>query len=74
MNQSEFLAITCNLFKARGKGCDWFCYCFSLIKNLREIFKPISKTCSHRNRVITFDSHLKAALKNDPQQKEKHMQ
>ena len=63
MNQSQFLAITCNSLEAREKSrvrelvlvlCHW-------LKNWRESFKPITKR-SNRNHVITFDSHLKTAL------------
>ena len=38
MNQSEFLAITCNLFKAQNKiarrRCEWFWFSFSLAEKL----------------------------------------
>ena len=61
MNQSQFLAITCNLLKAREKPRDWFWFCSHWLKNWRESFKPIIKR-SNRNHVITFDSHLKTAL------------
>ena len=65
MNQSQFLAITCNSPETReisrvhgaigfGFACHW-------LKNSRESFKPITKR-SNRNHVITFDSHLKTAL------------
>ena len=63
MNQSQFLAITCNSLEAReesrvhgavGFDSHW-------LKNWRESFKPITKR-SNRNHVITFDSHLKTAL------------
>ena len=67
MNQSQFLAITCNSLKAReisrvqcmvrlifGFSSHW-------LKNWRESFKPITKR-GNRNHVITFDSHLKTAL------------
>ena len=62
MNQSEFLAITCNLLgKARQKShvegaVDFPSY---WLKNWREIFKPMTK---HRNREIALDRHLKNAL------------
>ena len=66
MNQSEYLAITCNLLKAREKshvqGAIGFGFAFNWLKKLRETFKPITKLSNH-NRVITFDIHLKAALK-----------
>ena len=63
MNQSQFLAITCNSLEARetsrvhgavGFDSHW-------LKNWRESFKPITKR-SNRNHVITFDSQLKTAL------------
>ena len=64
-NQSEFLAITCNLLKAREKsrtqGRIGFAFASHRLKNWREIFKPITKR-SNRNHVITFDSHLKSTL------------
>ena len=67
-SQSQFLAITCNLLKARGKsrvhgtigsgfGSHW-------LKNWRESFKPIIKR-SNRNHVINFNSHLKIALRTN---------
>ena len=65
MNQSEFLAITCNSLKAREKsrvhGTIGFCFDSHWLKNWRESLKPITK-CSNRNHVITFDSRLKTAL------------
>ena len=69
MNQSQFLAITCNKLKAREKsrvhGAIGFGFGFGFgshwLKNWREPFKPITKR-SNRNHVITFDSHLKTAL------------
>ena len=65
MNQSEFLAITCNSLEAREKsrvhGAIGFGFASHWLKNWRESFKPITKR-SNRNHVITFDSHLKTAL------------
>ena len=67
MKQSEYLAITCNLLKAREKshvqGAIGFGFGFASnwLKNWCETFKPITKR-SNRNHVITFDSHLKTAL------------
>ena len=65
MNQSQFLAITCNSLKAREKsrvhGAIGFGFASHWLKNWRESFKPITKP-SNRNHVITFDSHLKTAL------------
>ena len=64
MNQSQFLAITCNSLKAREKphvhGAIGFRFDPRWLKNWRESFKPITKR-SNRNRVITFDSHSKIA-------------
>ena len=65
MNQSEFLAITCNSLEAREKsrvhGAIGFGFASYWLKNWRESSKPITKR-SNRNHVITFDSHLKTAL------------
>ena len=65
MNQSQFLAITCNSFKAQEKsrvhGAIGFGFASHWLKNWSKSFKPITK-CSNRNHVITFDSHLKTAL------------
>ena len=65
MNQSQFLAITCNSLKAREKsrvhGAIGFGFASHWLKNWRESFKPITKRSNH-NHVITFDSHLKTAL------------
>ena len=65
MNQSQFLAITCNSLEAREKsrvhGAIGFGFDSHWLKNWRESFKPITKR-SNRNHVITFDSHLKTAL------------
>ena len=65
MNQSQFLAITCNSLEAREKsgvhGAIGFGFACHWLKNSRESFKPITER-SNRNHVITFDSHLKTAL------------
>ena len=68
INQSQFLAITCNSREAREKSCVHGAIGFGLngfdshwLKNWRESFKPIAKG-SNRHHVITFDSHLKTAL------------
>ena len=67
MNQSQFLAITCNSFLAREKSRVHGAVCFASVshwlKNWRESFKPITKH-SNRNQVFTFDSQLKTALKH----------
>ena len=65
MNQSQFLAITCNSPEAREisrvHGAIGFGFASHWLKNWRESFKPITKR-RNRNHVITFDSHLKTAL------------
>ena len=67
-SQSQFLAITCNLLKAREKSRVhgaigfWFWVASHWLKNWRESFKPIIKR-SNRNHVINFNSHLKIALR-----------
>ena len=65
MNQSQFLAITCNLPKAGEKshvhGAIGFGLASHWLKNWKDSFKPITKRIN-RNHVITFDSHLKTAL------------
>ena len=65
MNQSQFLAIICNLLKAREKsrlhGAIGFGFASHWLKNWRESFKPII-TRSNSNQVITFDSYLKTTL------------
>ena len=65
MNQSQFLAITCNSPEAREisrvHGAIGFGFASHWLTNWRESFKPITKR-SNRNHVITFDSHLKTAL------------
>ena len=69
MNQSRFLAITCNSLKAQEKSpvhsAIGFGFASQRFKNWRDSFKPISKR-SNRNHVITFDSHLKTALYHTP--------
>ena len=64
MNQSKFLAITCNSLKPREKSrvhsAIGFGFASHWLKNWRESFKPITKR-SNRNHVITFDGHLKTA-------------
>ena len=72
MNQSEFLAIICNSLESREKsrvhGVFGFGFASHWLKNWRESFKPITKR-SNRNHVITFDSHLKTALRQQQAQK-----
>ena len=58
MNQSQFLAITCNSLKAREKsrlhGATGFGFASHWLKT--------GASLSNRNHVITFDSYLKTAL------------
>ena len=65
MNQSQFLAITCNLLEAREKSCAHgavgFGFASHWLKNWRESFNLITKS-NNRNHVITFEGHLKTAL------------
>ena len=65
MNQSRFLAITCNSPEAREKsrvhGSIGFGFASHWLKSWNESFKSITKR-SNRKHVITFDSHLKASL------------
>ena len=71
MNQSQFLAITCNSPEAREKsrvhGAIVFGFASHWLKNWRDSFKPITKR-SNRNHVISFDIHLKTALNTQLQQ------
>ena len=66
MNQSEFLAITCNSpeawEKSRVHGAISFGFTTHWLKIWHDSFKPITKR-SNRNHENTFDSHLKTALK-----------
>ena len=65
INQSQFLAITCNLLEAREKSrvhsAIGFGFASHWLKNWHDSFKPITKS-SNRNQVITFNSQLKTAL------------
>jgi len=67
MNQSQFLAISCNTLEAREKsrvrGAIGFGFASHWLKIWRDSFKPITKR-SNRNHVITLDSRLKTALLN----------
>ena len=64
MNQSQFLAISCNSLQAREKsrvrGAIGSGFDSHWLKNWRDSFKPITKR-NNRNYVITFD-FLKTAL------------
>ena len=76
MNQSQFLAITCNSLEAREKsrvhGAIGFGFGFASrwLKNWRKSFKPITKR-SNRNHIVTFDSPLKTALNDSRKTKTK---
>ena len=52
MNQSQFLAITCNSLKAREKlrlqGAIGFGFASHWLKNWRESFKPITKRSNRK--------------------------
>ena len=65
MNQSQFLAISCNSLKVQEKsgihGGIGLGFASHWLKKWCESFKPITKRSNH-NHVITFDSHLKTAL------------
>ena len=65
MNQSQFLAITCNLLNVREKshvhGAIGFGFASHWLKNWCKSLKLITRRSNH-NHVITFDSHLKTAL------------
>ena len=71
MNQSQFLAITCNSLEAREKsrvhGVIGFGFDSHWLKNWCESFKPITKR-SDRNHLINIDSHLKTALFNNTEE------
>ena len=77
MNQSHFLAITCNSLEARQKSCVHgaigFGFASYWLKNWRESFKPITKR-SNRNHVITLDGHLKTALTCLPTKQQHRLQ
>ena len=66
MNQSEFLAITCNLLKVREKlrmqGTIGFSFGFASnwLKNWRETIKPVTNR-SNRYHVISIDCRFKTA-------------
>ena len=38
MNQSQFVAITCNSLEAREKSRDWVWFCVSFVEKLARIF------------------------------------
>ena len=70
MNQSQFLAITCNLLETWEKsrvplhGAIGFGFASHWLKIWHDFFKPITKR-SNRNHVIiiiTFEGHLKTTV------------
>ena len=65
MNQSQYLATTCNSLKAREesrvRGAIGFGLAPDWLKNWRESLKPITKR-NNRNCVFSFGSHLKTTL------------
>ena len=68
MEQSQFLAITCNSLEAREKSQVHDAVGFGLashwLKNRRESFKPITKR-SNRNHVVTFDCSKAASTEQN---------
>ena len=69
MNQSEFAAIACKLLTAREslrvQDMIGFGFASPWLKNWRDISRSVTKLSNrNRNRVITFDSHLKCSYFN----------
>lgn len=67
MNQSQFLAITCNLPKAREKlrvlAAIGFDFSSRSLKIWRQIFEPITKRSNRmQSPYHTFERHLKTTL------------
>ena len=60
MNQSEFLAIICNLIKAREKsrlhGAVGFGFASHWLENWRQSFKPIIKRCNRNHFRQLFEN------------------
>ena len=75
-SQSQFLAIICNLLKAREKsrvhGAIGFGFASHWLKNWRESFERIIMRSYHQH-VITFDSHLKTAQEQNANRGHKHL-
>ena len=63
MNQSKFLAITCNSLKAREKsrihGAIGFGLASHWLKNLLESFKPITKSSNYQHVITVMESTCK---------------
>ena len=69
MDQSEFLAITCDFLKAREKSrvqdVTGSGFASHRLKKWQEIFQSITMHCNfNRNGVITCNSQLKTTLEN----------
>jgi len=62
MNQSQFLAITCNSLEAREKslvhGAIGFGFDSNWLKNWRDSFKPITKRSSHLKTTLNKNNSL----------------
>ena len=63
MNQSQFLAITCDLLQAREKsrvhGVMGFSFASHWLKNWRESFKSIIKRSNRNHEVTSFENFSK---------------
>ena len=61
MNQSEFLAITCNLLKAREKSrvqnAIGFDFASQWLKNWMDIFKPITNSSGHLTTALLCSNY-----------------
>ena len=68
MNQSEFLAITSNLPKAREKSrvqcASDFGFVSHLLQNWHEIFKPITKKSARTRKAIATGSWFRQWFEN----------
>ena len=62
MNQSQFIAITCNSLEAREKslvhGAIGFGFDSNWLKNWRDPFKPITKRSSHLETALNKNNSL----------------
>ena len=64
MNQSQFLAVTCNSLEAREKSRVHDAIGFGFVSHWLKNWCESITTRSNRNHVITFDSHLKTVIMN----------
>mgnify|MGYP007094284305 FL=1 len=62
MNQSEFLAITCNLVKAREKSRVQGTISLPLIGLKTGARLELISGSSNRSRIVTFEGHFKTTL------------